>query len=61
MKIGDLVKYVSPNDRWSDVWTQPGIILRCIPGTDECKVVRWTTGEMGSYPARNLEIINENR
>ena len=61
MKVGDLVKYVSPGSRWEGAWTQPGIVLRCIPGTDERKVVRWVTGVMGCYPARNLEVLNESR
>ena len=61
MKVGDLVKYVSPSGRWAGHWQEPGVIVRCIPGTDERKVVRWTTGKGGCYPARNLEVINENR
>ena len=61
MKVGDLVKYVSPSGRWSGHWTEPGIIVRCIPGTEQRKVVRWTTGKGGCYPERNLEVISEGR
>jgi hypothetical protein len=61
MKLGDLVRYVSPSGRWSDHWKEPGIIVRCIPGTDQRKVVQWSTGTSGCYPARNLEVINASR
>ena len=61
MQIGDLVRYVSPHSRWDGAWKEPGIIVRCIPGTDQRKVVHWSTGTTGSYPARNLEVVNANR
>ena len=61
MKVGDLVRYISPSGRWSDHWRQPGIIVRCIPGTDLCKVVQWCTGTSGCYAERNLEVISESR
>jgi hypothetical protein len=61
MKVGDLVRYISPAGRWGASWSLPGIVLRCIPGTDERKVVQWTDGTRSSYPASNLEVIHENR
>ncbi len=59
MKVGDLVRYVDPSG--SNEWRNLGIVLREIPGTDQCKVVRWDTGVMCSYPARNLEVISASR
>ena len=63
MKQGDLVKYVSTSNRWEwdNTWDKPGIIIRCIPGTDERKVVIWSSGGQSCLPARNLEVINESR
>jgi len=61
MKVGDLVRYKSPNNRWTEAWKEVGVILRCIPGTDKAKVVQWTTGTKCSYPERNLELVNESR
>ena len=61
MKVGDLVKYKSPNNRWDGAWKEVGVILRCIAGTDKVKVVQWTTGTRCSYPERNLELVNESR
>ena len=61
MKRGDLVKYKS---RWScdrpyehlfEAWR--GVILDCIPGTDQIKVVRWQTGLVQALPAKSLEIV----
>ena len=59
MRVGDLVRYVSPNNRWhaEPYKNHLGIILREIPGTDQRKVIRWTNGEMQSLPARNLEVV----
>ena len=57
MKVGDLVKYKSPNNRWDGAWKEVGVILRCIAGTDKVKVVQWTTGTRCSYPERNLEYV----
>ena len=62
MQVGDLVKYVSPNSRWEHPFGNwRGIILRCIPGRDQRKVVRWQNGETHSYPAMNLEVVCEGR
>ena len=61
MKKGDLVKYKSPNNRWEGAWKEVGVIVRCIAGTDKCKVVQWATGSRCSYPERNLEVVNEGR
>ena len=62
MKIGDLVRYVSPGGRWDHPYEQwRGVILRCIAGTDEVKVVHWQNGQSQSLPARNLEVISESR
>jgi hypothetical protein len=61
MQVGDLVKYISPSGRWDDAWKEVGIIVRCIPGTDKRKVVKWCTGTHGCYPARNLEVLNASR
>ena len=61
MKVGDLVRYKSPNNRWTEAWKEVGVILRCIPGTDKAKVVQWTTGLKSSYPERNLGLVNESR
>ena len=58
MKRGDLVKYKSPNGRWDHPYEQwRGIIIRCIAGTDQVKVVRWQSGMIQSLPARNLEAV----
>ena len=59
MKVGDLVKYKSPNNRWDHYWDDVGVIVRCIAGTDRVKVVQWVTGTKCSYPERNLELVNE--
>lgn len=62
MKVGDLVKYVSPNNRWEHPFEEwRGIILREINGTDQIKVVMWTDGKQQSLPARNLEVVCERR
>jgi len=61
MQVGDLVKYISPYGRWDDATNSVGIIVRCVPGTDKRKVVEWSTGTHGCYPARNLEVISESR
>jgi len=62
MKVGDLVRYRSPNGHNND-WL--GLIVREIPGTDEIKVIEWTHRNMGrdhgSYRARDLELVSENR
>ena len=64
MRVGDLVRYRSATHEvnHSD-WL--GLIVREIPGTDEIKVIEWThrnTGrDRGSYRARDLELVNENR
>ena len=64
MKIGDLVMYRTSthHDDWGG-WL--GLIVREIPGTDEIKVIEWTHREggtdRGSYRARDLELVSENR
>jgi len=58
MQVGDLVKYVSPNNRWEHPYEKwRGIILREIPGTDENKVVLWTNGTQQCLKRMNLEVI----
>ena len=64
MKIGDLVRYRSATHHsHHSEWL--GLIVREIPGTDEIKVIEWThrnTGrDRGSYRARDLVLVNENR
>ena len=62
MRVGDLVKDVSPNNRWAhrfEDWR--GIILREINGTEQIKVVMWTDGKQQSLPARNLELVSAGR
>jgi hypothetical protein len=59
VQVGDLVRYVDPSGR--NEWRNIGIVLREIPGTDECKVVRWDTGVKCSYPVRSLEVISASR
>jgi len=54
MKIGDLVRHKHP--MWRD---SLGLIIKEIPGWGQMKVVRWTTGDHGTYAARQLEVINE--
>ena len=64
MKIGDLVRYRTSthHDDWGG-WL--GIIVREIPGTAERKVIEWMHRDggtdRGSYKARDLELVNENR
>lgn len=73
MKIGDLVRYAppsyiynrAPGRRGGPSWYL-GLIVREIPGTDERKVVVWfdENGAIevnGSYRARDLALVNENR
>ena len=64
MKIGDLVKYrARTHHTYHDDWL--GIIVREIPGPNELKVIEWThreTGrDRGSYRARDLVVVSENR
>ena len=62
MKVGDLVKYVSPGSRWDHPFEKyRGVILREIPGTDENKVVLWTNGQQQCLKKMNLEVVSENR
>ena len=62
MKVGDLVKYVSPGSRWAHPFEKyRGVILREIPGTDENKVVLWTNGQQQCLKKMNLEVVSENR
>ena len=62
MKVGDLVKYVSPNGRWDHPFENwRGVIIRCIDGTDENKVVRWQNGQTQSLRAMNLEVVSASR
>ena len=62
MQVGDLVRYVSPGNRWDHPFENwQGIILRAIAGTEQVKVVRWTNGQTQSLPARNLEVISAGR
>ena len=64
MQVGDLVRYRTSthHDDWSD-WL--GIIVREIPGDHEFKVIEWWHSEggtdHGSYRARDLELVSENR
>ena len=64
MKIGDLVKYRTGthHDHHSE-WL--GLVVREIPGTDKIKVIEWVHvnkgTDRGSYRARDLELVNENR
>lgn len=63
MKVGDLVRY-TPNgvviNYWKD-WC--GLIIRCIPGTDERKAVMWNKdNNVRTLTKReDLEVINESR
>ena len=62
MKVGDLVKYVSPHGRWDHPYGEwRGVIIRCIDGTDENKVVHWQNGQKQRLPARNLEVVSAGR
>ena len=62
MKIGDLVRHRSFDGHYN-AWL--GLIVREIPGTDEIKVIEGWHSEggtnHGSYRARDLELVNENR
>ena len=63
MKIGDLVRYRSRDGCHAREWL--GLIVREIPGTAERKVIEWMHRDggtdRGSYNARDLELVNENR
>ncbi len=61
MKVGDLVKYVSPSGRWDNDWNEVGIVIKCIPGIANYTLVRWSKSEPSTLPARNLEVISERR
>ena len=61
MKVGDLVKYVSPSGRWDHDWNEVGIVIKCIPGIANYTLVRWSKSEPSTLPARNLEVISERR
>jgi len=66
MKVGDLVRYASNPALWPGSSRYLGLIVREIPGTDERKVVVWfdengASAENGSYRARDLALVNENR
>lgn len=58
MQVGDLVKYVSPNNRWAHPYEKwRGIIIEEIPGTDGIKIVRWTNGQQQGLREMNLEVV----
>jgi len=38
-----------------------GIVIKCIPGIANYTLVRWSKSEPSTLPARNLEVISENR
>ena len=62
VKIGDLVKWKA-DDSYVE-WV--GVIIRAIPGTDQRKVVYWTTSlafppTTSSHSAGDLEVLSENR
>ena len=64
MKIGDLVRFRSGYyNKVHREWL--GLIVREIPGTAERKVIEWMHRDggtdRGSYNARDLELVNENR
>ena len=62
MQVGDLVRYVSPNNRWDHPFEKwRGVILREIPGTEKNKVVHWQNGQVQSLQAMNLEVVNASR
>jgi hypothetical protein len=58
MKVGDLVSYKTHNGEWDHIL---GVVVRQIPGTDERRVIRWSTGDYVSYPKRQLKVVNESR
>ena len=58
MKVGDLVRY--RQDTYEQ-WIEAGIVVRCIAGTDELKVILWSTGTKGCHCVRDLEIVSESR
>ena len=55
MKVGDLVKYKSPNNRWDHYWDDVGVIIRCIDGTD--KIIIATNDE----GLRLITIVDQNK
>ena len=64
MKIGDLVRFRSRG--WHKAhgeWL--GLIVREIPGSHQVKVVQWVHRnkgtDCGSYRARDLVLVNEDR
>jgi len=63
VKIGDLVRYRSRDGCHASEWL--GLVVREIPGTDKIKVIEWVHvnkgTDRGSYRARDLELVNENR
>ena len=61
MKVGDLVKYVSPSRRWDNDWNEVGIVIKCFAGMARYTLVIWSKSEPSTLPARNLEVISESR
>ena len=64
MKRGDLVRYrTATHSPDHSEWL--GLIVREIPGSHEIKVIAWVhkSGgtDWGSYRARDLELVSENR
>ena len=50
MTVGDLVEY--PGSK------EIGVIVREIPGTEQRKVVLWSSSGMLSHPAAHLKVLS---
>ncbi len=64
MKVGDLVRYTNENSGYPRQCDKSvGVIIRCISGTAQRKVVQWLyeNGPVCSYPAECLEVVSATR
>jgi hypothetical protein len=63
MKVGDLVRY-TPDGAVASCWKDwYGIVVRCIPGTDERKVIMWSKDNNVRTTTKksDLELVSESR
>ena len=59
MKVGDLVRFKNPTQYPRQCDKRIGVIIRCIAGTSQRKVIQWLykDGPICSYPLECLEAV----